>query len=228
MESGHASTRSRRVPAAPRPQAQGNFASIAGVVPAVRRVAAGAYLFRQGSSTFGIFRLLNGRIRLVRVNTDGAEVSMHLARHGELFAEASLFAARYHCDAVAIVDSEVLVYPKLELTKRLRDDREALWAFTAEVARRVQSLRTLLELRQTRSAPKRVLQFLRLRCDENGVLRPDGNLKQLAEEIGLTHEAFYRALATLEGEGSIERGSGEIRLRADGGRSTGPSVKRRR
>jgi len=172
--------------------------------------------------------VLTGRIHLVRVNADGTEVSMHLVRHGELFAEASLFAARYHCDAVALVDSEVLVYPKLELTKRLRDDREALWTFTAEVARRVQSLRTLLELRQTRSAPKRVLQFLRLRCDEHGVLHLDGNLKQLAEEIGLTHEAFYRALATLEREGSIERGSGEIWLRTGGGRSTGPSVKRRR
>jgi CRP-like cAMP-binding protein len=207
---GNAQTGTRQ--AAPKAQTHGRLDSIAGVVPAIRHVADGEYLFRQGRATFGIFRLLHGRIRLVRVSADGTEVSMHGVRRGELFAEASLFSARYHCDAVATMDSEVLVYPRAELAQRLHDDREALWAFTGELARRVQGLRSLLELRQTRSAPERVLQFLRLRSDTQGVVRPDDSLKRLAEEVGLTHEAFYRALATLEREGAIKRSPGEIRL----------------
>jgi CRP-like cAMP-binding protein len=220
MKSGNANRRPHRPQGTPRPPSQGSSGSIAGVLPTVRCVAAGSYLFRQGSATFGIFRLLNGRIRLVRANADGAEVSVHMVRRGELFAEPSLFGARYHCDAVATMNSEVFMYPKVELAKRLRDDPEALWAFTGELARRIQSLRTLLELRQTRSAPKRVLQFLRLRSDEHGVLRPDESLKRLAEEIGLTHEAFYRALATLEREGAVERSPGEIRIGGERRRQT--------
>ena len=207
---GNAQTRTRQ--RAPEARTHDRLDSIAGVAPALRHVAAGEYLFRQGKATFGIFRLLQGRIRLVRVSADGTEVSMHGVRRGELFAEASLFSARYHCDAEATMDSEVLVYPRAELAQRLHDDREALWAFTGELARRVQGLRSLLELRQTRSAPERVLQFLRLRSDAQGVVRPDDSLKRLAEEVGLTHEAFYRALATLEREGAIKRSPGEIRL----------------
>jgi CRP/FNR family transcriptional regulator, dissimilatory nitrate respiration regulator len=34
----------------------------------------------------------------------------------------------------------------------------------------------------------------------------------MAAEPGLTHESLYRTLATLEAEGVIEQGHGEIRL----------------
>jgi CRP-like cAMP-binding protein len=186
---------------------------LANVVPSVRRLVAGAALFRQGDPSFGIFRLVSGRISLVRVTPGGMEVPMHTARPGELFAEASIFSACYHCDAVAMRDSEVLVYAKAELTHQLKQSKEDLWAFTAELARRVHDLRTRLEVRQIRSATERVLQSLRLRCDLSGTWRVDGTLKTFAEEIGLTHEAFYRALATLERDGRIIRGNDEIRLK---------------
>jgi CRP-like cAMP-binding protein len=137
---------------------------------------------------------------------------MHTVRPGELFAEASIFSAHYHCDAIALRDCEVLVYPKAELTRQLKESKDDLWAFTAELAHRVQGLRTRLEVRQIRSAPERVLQSLRLRCDSSGTWKVDGTLKQFAEEVGLTHEALYRALATLERDGSIVRGKHEITL----------------
>jgi len=187
---------------------------IAKVVPTVRRVAADAALFRQREPTFGLFRLVSGRIRLVRVTPAGMQVPMHSVRPGELFAEASIFSARYHCDAIATTACEVLVYPKAELLRWLKDNKEDLWSFAAELAHRVQELRTRLEMRQIRSAPERVLQSLTLRCGASGTWRIDGTLKQFAEEIGLTHEALYRALAGLQRDGRIARDNGEIRLLA--------------
>lgn len=200
--------------AAPTPGADARLPRIANVTPAVRRVAADAALFRQGDPTFGFFRLVSGRMRLVRVTPAGTQVPMHTVRPGELFAEASIFSARYHCDAVATRPCEVLVYPKGEVTRRLKEEGNALWAFASELAHHVQELRTRLEMRQIRSAPERVLQSLRLRCGAGGAWKMEGTLKQLAEEIGLTHEALYRALARLEREGRIVRGKEEIRLAA--------------
>lgn len=182
------------------------------VVPAVRRFAAGTALFRQGDATLGMFRLVSGRVRLVRVTPGGLDVPMHTVRPGELFAEPSIFSSRYHCDAIALRDSEALLYPKAELANALRNDPDALWAFAAELAHRVQGLRSRLELRQIRSAQERVLQALRLRCDLAGTWKIDGTLKGFAEEIGLTHEALYRALATLERGGRIVRAGDEISL----------------
>lgn len=185
---------------------------LAGVTPTARSLAAGAALFRQGDAPFGLFRLVTGRISLVRMTPGGAEVPMHTVRAGELFAEASLFSARYHCDAIAMQRSEVLVYPKAALIRAFQQDGDALWTFTSELAQRVQGLRTRIEVSRIRAAPERVLQALRLRCDVSGTWTPDGTLKRFAEEIGLTHEALYRALATLERDGRIIREDGAIRL----------------
>lgn len=189
---------------------------IAQVLPSVRRLEPGDALFRQGDASFGLFRLVTGRIALSRVTPGGDEVPMHVVRAGELFAEASLFSERYHCDAVAYESCEVWVYPKGKLIRALRQDGDALWKFTEELAQRVQGLRARIEVGRIRNAPERVLQALRLRCNVNGIWKPDSTLKRFAEEIGLTHEALYRALAVLQRDGCITRKDGEIQLRAAG------------
>ncbi|RJF98173.1 hypothetical protein [Noviherbaspirillum saxi] len=71
-----------------------------------------------------------------------------------------------------------------------------------------------MQLRPTRSATERVLQFLRLRAKAHGEWELDGNLKQLAEDIGLRHEALYRTLASLEQKGRIARRTGKLILLA--------------
>jgi CRP-like cAMP-binding protein len=185
---------------------------MAGLPPLQRTLDAGEYLFRRGDKATGVFFLAAGRLRMQRATPDGGAVSVHAARPGELFAEASLFADRYHCDAVAETACEVWHYPKGALTTHLQGDPAALWQFAAELARSLHRLRQRYELKQTRAAPERVLQYLRLACDADCVFRPKGAWKEVAAELGLTHEAFYRALATLEKQGRIVRGEGELQL----------------
>lgn len=189
-----------------------SFPSFAGVDPQVRGLAVDTVLFRQGDRPFGIFRLLSGQICLIRTTPTGAQVAIHTVRPGELFAEESLFSTRYHCDAIATKASEILLYRKADVTRHLNTQPEELWQFAAELAHRVQGLRTRLEFGQIRSAPTRVMQSVRVRCDKSGYWGLDRTLKQFSEEIGLTHEARYRALARLERDGLIERSADGIRL----------------
>lgn len=185
---------------------------LAGVVPQPRVVPAGITLFHAGDRAHGIFVLAEGAMRLARVTPDGAAVTLHRVLPGEMFAEASLFGKHYHCDAIADVDSVVGLYPQAKLTAQLRGDPEALWNFARELARRLQGLRQRYELKQIRSASERVLQFMRLRCDEDGHFRTAGTLKDVATELGLTHEALYRTLATLQRRKLISRLEGGLCL----------------
>ena len=171
----------------------------------MRRVPAGDYLFHKGDPSAGIYYLTTGRLRMQRVTQNGGTVTLHIARDGELFAEASLFSDCYQCDVIAELESEVWLYSRDRLTAQLRDDPAALWEFAAGLARSLHDMRLRYELKQIRSAPERVLQLLRLRCDAGGIYRAAGTLKDLAAELGLTHEALYRALATLESQGQIYR-----------------------
>jgi CRP-like cAMP-binding protein len=174
----------------------------------VRQLAAGESLFNQGDRALAIYQVESGRLRLVRRTSDDHLVVLHTARRGEFFAEASLFAETYHCDAVAAAPSRVRVYPKAEIIALLRTEPALAEAFMTRLAHQLQELRTRMELRNIRSARERLMQYLRLRIGPDGHRRTvavEGQLQDIAAEIGMTREALYRTLAALEADGSIAR-----------------------
>lgn len=171
-----------------------------------RRLKAGEALFRQGDPAIAVYRVDAGRVRLVRYLEDGSSVALHVARAGETFAEAALWAEAYHCDGVAETPSEVTAIPKADLLDVLEGDARASLALARGLAAHVRDLRARLELRNIRSAPERVVAWLRLQASgDPPAVRLDRPWMEIAAEIGLTHEAIYRALATLERAGRIVR-----------------------
>ena len=120
----------------------------------VRVLSPGELLFRQGDRAAAIYKVESGRLRLIRRTVDDHLVILHMARRGELFAEASLFADAYHCDAVAAALSSVRVYPRAIVMDALRTD-PALAEAMARLARQLQELRARMELRNIRSARER-------------------------------------------------------------------------
>ena len=128
-------------------------------------------------------------------------------------AEASLFSPSYHCDAIASTDATVRIYPKAAVLAAFYEDRHAAQAFTATLARQVMNLRTRIEQRNIRSAHERVRHFLKLNVGvDRRTVNLRGSLKDLANELGLTHEALYRTLAALERASEIKRSKGRIIL----------------
>jgi CRP/FNR family transcriptional regulator, dissimilatory nitrate respiration regulator len=180
----------------------------------IRLLAPGELLFRQGDRAAAIYKVESGRLRLIRCTVDDHLVILHTARRGEFFAEASLFADAYQCDAVAAAQSCVRVYPKAMVIAVLRTDPALAEAFMARLARQLQELRARMELRNIRSAWERVLQYLRLRAGVHGRSIPvEGQLQDIAAEIGMTREALYRTLAALETEGCLTRTETAILLK---------------
>ncbi len=178
-----------------------------------RRLEPGEALFRQGDPAVAVYRVNSGRVRLVRHLEDGSSVTLHAARGGETFAEAALWAEAYHCDGVAEAPSEVTVIPKADLLDALEDNPQAAFALARGLAAHVRDLRARLELRDIRSAPERILAWLRLQASgDPPTVRLDRPWTEIAVEIGLTHEAIYRTLAMLERKGRIQRQRGSVTL----------------
>jgi CRP-like cAMP-binding protein len=178
-----------------------------------RKLKAGEALFRLGDKPAGLAEVIAGRVRLTRVDRSGREVILYVAGPGETLAEASLFSLAYHCDAIASTDALVRIYPKPAVLSAFDKDPKAAQAFSATLARQVMGLRTRIEQRNIRSARERVRHFLAVNADADGrTVNLRGTLKDLAAELGLTHEALYRTLAALERSGEIKRGKGKITL----------------
>ncbi len=178
-----------------------------------RRLKAGEALFRLGDKTAGFYEVIAGRVRLARVDAAGHEVVLHAASPGDVIAEASLFSPHYHCDAIAGSEAVVRMFPKREVLAAFDRDPKAAQAFAAMLARQVMKLRARIEQRNIRSARERLRHWLALNADDDGrTVTLRGTLKELAAELGLTHEALYRTLAALERSGEIKRGKGVIAL----------------
>jgi CRP/FNR family transcriptional regulator, dissimilatory nitrate respiration regulator len=181
----------------------------------IRVLAQGELLFRQGHRAAAIYKVESGQLRLVRRTLDDHLVILHTARQGEFFAEASLFAEVYHCDAVAAAPSSVRIYPKEIVMSVLRESPTLAETLMARLASQLQELRARMELRNIRSARERVLQYVRLRSgDTDRTIPISGQLQDIAAEIGITREALYRTLAALEADGLLSRtGTGIILLK---------------
>ncbi|HMA55710.1 MAG TPA: Crp/Fnr family transcriptional regulator [Pseudolabrys sp.] len=176
-----------------------------------RKLKSGEALFRLGDKTTGLCEIVAGRVRLARVDRSGHEIVLHVASPGETIAEASLFSPTYHCDAIASTNATVRVYPKREVLAAFDRDPKAAQAFSATLARQVMNLRTRIEQRNIRSARERVRHYLVLNAGaDQRTVELHGTIKDIAAELGLTHEALYRTLAALERAGEVKRGRGKI------------------
>jgi CRP/FNR family transcriptional regulator, dissimilatory nitrate respiration regulator len=163
----------------------------------VRKLARGERLFRQGEPAAAVYLILRGRLRMVRHLPSGDRMTIHTGRTGELFAEGALFSDVYRCDAIAAEPTRVRACGKAEMLAAIGDSPPTMLALLEQVTHLLHHARAMRELRNIRSADDRVLEHLCLSASKDGAVVFDRPLLEVAEDLGLTNEAYYRALATL-------------------------------
>ncbi|GAB4360901.1 MAG: Crp/Fnr family transcriptional regulator [Gammaproteobacteria bacterium] len=177
-----------------------------------RTLAREEYLFHRGDPVEQLFIVREGRCRLERDTYDGRLLKLADFLPGELVAEGSLFHPTYGCDCRALSRTVCTGIPAKAVFRLLETDARLAQIWLTTLARQVMELRTRLELRNIRSARDRLLLYLQLNADAQGIYRHGETLKSLAETLGLTPESLYRTLASLEREGVVMRGNGMIRF----------------
>jgi CRP/FNR family transcriptional regulator, dissimilatory nitrate respiration regulator len=178
-----------------------------------RRLVAGQILFDQGEASVGVYEVVSGKVRQVRVDPEGRDVVVGIAGPGEMIAEASLFSGTHDCAARAVTNAVVRLYRKATLLAQLERDPQAALSFMATLVEKILNLQIRLERRSIPSARDRVRHYLTTNVGgrERTVALPS-SLKDLAAELGLTHETLYRTLSEMRANGEIARLNGKIRL----------------
>ncbi len=182
----------------------------------VRAFAAGETLFRQGERPKAMYCVLDGEVRLLRRSREGGEVVLQRSRGG-FFAEASLESKAYHCDAVATAASRLLAFPIRAFREALEGDTAFRNAWMALLAREVRRLRARCERLSLHGAEARILHAIESEGTA-GTLALMQSRKAWAAELGLTHEALYRALARLQVSGTLVLDGARLMLRQPGKR----------
>lgn len=157
-------------------------------------LASGQSLFLTGDPVRHLYVVLEGSVRLVRHQASGAAVVLQRARANELLAEASLFASRYHCDALSEHGASLARVPKAKILQAQREDAGWLTDLAMHLAREVQQARARAELLSLRTVRERLDGWRAL----HGELPARGRWIDVAQAIGVTPEALYRELARKE------------------------------
>jgi len=178
-----------------------------------RKLAVGQMLFDQGDAAIGLYEVLSGQVKQVRIDAEGRDVVVGIAGPGEMIAEGSLFSQTHDCAATALTNAIVRLYRKGSLLAELERNPRVALAFMAILVGQILNLRVRLERRSIHSARDRVRHYLAANVGgkERTVALPS-TLKDLAVELGLTHEALYRTLSEMSAKGEIVRQNGKIRL----------------
>lgn len=170
-------------------------------------------LFHAGEPVASVYVILSGQVRMMRMNQTGAEVTVDRAGPARWLAEASLFAARYHCDAMADTEACLLSYPKAAVLEGMQRQPALATELMIDLARRLHEARLRIEILNIPRAQERLLAYLQAHASgENAEFTLPGSWKALAGEIGLTHESVYRALAQLQREGRVRREGRQVWL----------------
>ena len=69
----------------------------------------GAYLFQQDESVKSIFVIEQGMIELIPFHKNGNSVVLQCVESQTILAEASMYSKFYHCDAIAVSMSVLLI-----------------------------------------------------------------------------------------------------------------------
>lgn len=173
-------------------------------------LAAGDTLFRVGDRVTAVFSVIEGEVRLMRRDRKGAEVVLQRAKNG-FFAEASLNSLVYHCDAVAAEKTTLIRFHAQRFREALSEDVGFREAWMAHLARELRKARTQCERLSLHSAADRIVHYLESE-GADGCIDLTQTRKAWAAELGLTHEALYRTLKRLEGEGTITVDGAQIGL----------------
>ena len=155
-----------------------------------RTIEPGGVLFRRADAVRLMFLVRVGTVALERPLADGTALTLHRASEGAIVAEASLFAEKYHCDAIA-KDQTVVAWMQREvLLKSLADQPDAALTLIKAQSHELQSQRSRVEILRMHRVADRLDAWLAL----NGKPTP-GQWKSVADEIGVSAPALYRELA---------------------------------
>ena len=169
----------------------------------------GDYLFHQGKKPEYMFFIVSGEAVLTRTSSHGEPTTLQRCKGGFL-SEASLLTDAYHCDAIVTNSGQAITLPIKSLRDSLADSKFSM-KWVQLLSKEIMRLRTQSERLGLKDIRSKLIHLIQTE-GKQGVLTLQSDFKSMASEIGVTHEALYRAIAALEKEGLLIKKSNSLEL----------------
>ncbi len=185
-----------------------------------RRYRAGEPVFREGDPGTALYVVDTGEIKILLGGADGKEVVLSLLGPGEFVGELALLDGEPRsADAVATVPSELLVLPREDFLRFLREVPAVAVNMLAALSRRLRRTDRLVHDAAFADVRTRVARLLVELAETRGRPGPGGvtieaRLTQgdLASMVGATRESINKCLRSYAAQGLLRHERGRLIL----------------
>ncbi len=175
--------------------------------------ARGDLLFTAGDPADSIYFVMEGRIKIFRTHSSGAESIVGIRNPGNLFGELgwAMGESTRSNSASALVASDLRRVDAGEFGRKLRADEVLAAAFARGLVRRLTAVERELSELAGKSVPGRLVDILGRLAADHGIEESDGSLrlgldlthKDLADLIGTSRETLTKELGVLADVGLL-------------------------
>ncbi len=183
---------------------------------AIRTARRGAVIFEKGAAAAGLWIVLAGRVKLVRMSASGREQVLHAEAAGATLAEVPVFdGGGYVATAVALDDVRLLFVPRQAVLDVCRRHGDVALGVIAVLAHRVRAFARLIEDLALRDVTARLARYLAAEARARGaeVIELPGTREEIGARLGTVRELVSRALGQLRAAGIITVRGRTVRVR---------------
>ena len=171
----------------------------------LREVQRGELLFSEGEQADGFFVVLDGRVKVYKLSSEGKERILHIVHPGGTFAEAAIFGnGLYPAYAEPLVAGRLLFVPKAGFLELLATNSRIAVNMIAGLSRFLRQFAQQIEELTFKDVPSRLARYLLdLSRGRQTTVELPISKSQLASNLGTVSETFSRTLRKLSDDDLI-------------------------
>ncbi|MBB34330.1 MAG: hypothetical protein CME88_17710 [Hirschia sp.] len=185
-----------------------------------RNIKKGQSLFSVGDSGDAVYAVLEGRILLSRVTSEGKEIALAGMERGDLFGELSLIDGDARsADATAAENTNLFVLERQAFWSILREQSDIAEALLIMMCQRLRATNELVESVSFLELGPRLARLLlilaaRADVDEEGVVTLQSRYTQgeLAKRIAASRESVSKQISQWTRDGLLDIENGRVKI----------------
>lgn len=172
-----------------------------------RNYEKGEIIFNEGDPADGFFVVVDGRVKIYKVSSDGKEQILHIFGKSHPFGEVPVFAGqRFPAIAQAIAPSQLLFLPRQAFVELISENPSLALNMLAVLSLRLREFTVQIENLSLKEVPGRLASYLIYLSEEQGGAE-SVQLKiskgQLASLLGTIPETLSRIFGRMSDSGLI-------------------------
>jgi CRP-like cAMP-binding protein len=180
---------------------------------AIRQIAVekqynkGQTIFSEGDETKGFFIVVDGRVKIYKVSSEGKEHILHIFEAGQSFGEVTVFTGQqFPANAQTLAKCRLLFLPRSAFVGLVTDNPSLALNLLAIMSKKLRQFATQIENLSLKEIPARLASYLIYLSEEQGsaeAVTLNVSKGQLASLLGTIPETLSRIFAKLSGQNLI-------------------------